>query len=327
MGFYAGVLRVFQTKEVSVFIIFLGTTLFFFSLQPKFLSQTNVDVLVRITPELGIPALGVTMLMIAGEFDISIGSVFGLAPMMMAIIIETGVNPWLSFLATLGICSFIGLAHGIITVKSGIPSFITTLGGLLIWRGVALAVTGGLPKYFYMPEEFISVTVGKLAPFVYMQEIWFLVIVAIFFIVLEKHRFGNWMRATGSRKDIARTMGINTNFVKVTCFVLASLLAGFGGILQSTRMTTALPNQGDGLEFDAIAATVIGGTSLFGGAGTVVGTLVGEYLSRVIENGLIIVRAPSYYFRLYIGIVIIVAVIANVYLQRRVARVRSVKVE
>jgi len=312
-----------QKKEVSVSAILAITILFFFSIQQKFLSGANVDVLLKISPELGIPALGVTMLMIAGEFDLSIGSVFGLAPMFAAVMMEMGINPWLSILLTLMVCCVIGIAHGVITVKAAIPSFITTLGGMLIWRGVSLAVTGGLPKYFYMPPEFMSVVVHRVTTFVYMQELWFFAITIIFFIILERHKFGNWMASTGGKKEAARAMGINTSMVKIVCFMLSSLTAGFGGIIQSTRLSQAMPNQGDGLEFDAIAAAVIGGTSLFGGSGTVIGTLIGEYLSRIIENGLIIIRAPSYYFRLYIGVVIILAVIANLYIQRKAMRVRG----
>jgi simple sugar transport system permease protein len=312
-----------QKKEVSVSAILITTILFFYSIQQKFLSATNVDVIAKITPELGIPALGVTMLMIAGEFDLSIGSVFGFAPMLAAVIMEMGFNVWLSVFISLMVCCLIGFTHGVITVKTHIPSFITTLGGMLIWRGVSLAVTGGIPKYFYVPEEFMELMVGRVAHFVYMQAVWFFVIVAIFMIILERHKFGNWIYATGGKKEAARAMGINTDKVKITCFILCSLTAGLGGIAQSTRVGSALPNQGDGLEFDAIAAAVIGGTSLFGGSGTVVGTVIGEYLSRIIENGLIIIRAPSYYFRLYIGVVIILAVIANLYIQRRTMKIRG----
>ncbi|RLG07022.1 MAG: ABC transporter permease, partial [Thaumarchaeota archaeon] len=123
----------------------------------------------------------------------------------------------------------------------------------------------------------------------------------------------------------AEAMGINAGRVKIILFMLCSLLAGLGGIIQSTRMSQAMPNQGSGLEFDAIAAAVIGGTSLFGGVGTLIGTMLGEFLTRVIENGLIIIRAPSYYFRLYIGIVIILAVIGNLYIQRRAVKLRVKK--
>jgi len=312
----------FQRKEISISIITLLTISFFYSLQPKFLSPLNVDVLLKITPELGIPALGITLLMIAGEFDLSIGSVFAFTPLFTTVLLERGINPWLAILLALGVSCIIGLIHGLITVKTGIPSFITTLGGLLIWRGLALVITGGLPKYFSMPPELNYIMAGKITDFLYSQMIWFFGLAIIFLFILERHKFGNWIYATGGKKDAARAMGINTDLVKIICFILSSFTAGLGGIMQSIRLNQALPNQGEGLEFDAIAAAVIGGTSLFGGSGTIIGTIIGEYLGRIIENGLIIIRAPSYYFRLYIGIVVIIAVIVNLYIQRRTMRMR-----
>ncbi|MEM2175297.1 MAG: ABC transporter permease [Candidatus Micrarchaeia archaeon] len=223
------------------------------------------------------------------------------------------------------VCCLIGAIHGIITTRTNIPSFITTLGGMLIWRGVSLAITGGMPKYFHIPPEFASVLAKSITGSIslHVQELWLIALTVIFSIILFKHKFGNWMLATGGNKEAARALGININKVKTLCFMLCSLMAGFGGIIQSTRLATALPNQGDGLEFDAIAAAVIGGTSLYGGSGTIIGTVIGEYLSRVIENGLVVIRAPSYYYRLYIGIIIIVAVIVNLYLQKRAIRVRG----
>ncbi len=311
-----------QRKEISVATILFGTIISFYSIQPVFLSPSNIDVLLRITPELGIVALGVTLLMIGGEFDLSVGSVFGFIPMVTILLIESGIPPTLAIVSGLLISTLVGLTHGVVTVKTGIPSFITTLGGLLIWRGVSLAVTGGLPKYMTMPPEIIFFFSGKIAPFIHMQMIWFFALAGFFYYILERTKFGNWIYATGGRKEVARAMGVNTDRVKIVLFTLSSLMAGMGGIIQSIRLGQALPNQGDGLEFDAIAVAVIGGTSLFGGSGTILGTVIAEYLSRIIENGLIIIRAPSYYFRLYIGLVIVIAVTVNIYILRRSIRSR-----
>lgn len=311
-----------QKKEVSVTFILILTMLAFYSIQPKFLSPLNVSVLLKITPELGIVALGVTMLMIGGEFDLSVGSVFGFAPLVMATLLSMGVNSWISFAMVMIMCSLIGAIQGFITVKTGIPSFITTLGGMLIWRGLALVVTGGHPMYFNPSPDFIYVFTGRLVPFIHSQLIIFIALLIILQLILERHKFGNWVCAVGGKRDAAEAMGINAGFVKLILFILCSTLAGLGGIIQSTRMSQAMPNQGTGLEFDAIAAAVVGGTSLFGGVGTLIGTMLGEFLCRIIENGLIIIRAPSYYFRLYIGIVIILAVIGNLYIQRRTVKLR-----
>lgn len=322
LNYKSFIVVLFQRKEISVATILVGTITFFYSIQPVFLSPSNVDVLLRITPELGIVALGITLLMIGGEFDLSVGSVFGFIPMFTILLIENGVHPILAIVSGLLLAAAVGLVHGVVTVKTGIPSFITTLGGLLIWRGVSLAVTGGLPKYMTMPEEIAFLFTGKIAPFTHMQMVWFFALAGFFYYILERTKFGNWIYATGGKKEVARAMGVNTDHVKIILFILSSLMAGLGGIIQSMRLGQALPNQGDGLEFDAIAVAVIGGTSLFGGSGTLIGTVIAEYLSRIIENGLIIIRAPSYYFRLYIGLVIIIAVTVNVYILRRSIRSR-----
>jgi simple sugar transport system permease protein len=314
------ILRLLKLKEASITIITLATILFFYSLQPIFLSPSNVNTLLSITPELGIPALGVTVLMIAGEFDLSIGSVFGFIPLFITVLMENGISSEFAIILALFSSCLVGLMHGFITVKTGIPSFITTLGGMLIWRGVALIITGGQPKYFTIAPSIVKLMTGSISKFINMQLIWFFAIAMVLWLILERCRFGNWVYATGGKKDAARVMGINTDMVKILCFMLSSFLAGFGGIIQSIRLNTALPNQGTDLEFDAIAAAVIGGTSLMGGAGTVIGTTIGEFLSRVIENGLIIIRAPSYYFRLYIGMVVIIAVILNFYIAKKIKR-------
>uniref|UniRef100_A0A7V4N4S7 Autoinducer 2 import system permease protein LsrD n=1 Tax=Thermodesulfobacterium geofontis TaxID=1295609 RepID=A0A7V4N4S7_9BACT len=318
-------IEILKRKEISVLVILLIVISFFYSLQPVFLSTSNTDALRRITPELSIPALGITMLMITGEFDLSIGSVFGFTPILAATLMDTGINAWVSISFSLLICCLIGAIHGIITTKANIPSFITTLGGMLIWRGAALAITGGMPKYFHVPPEIANILTRSITGSIsfHVQELWLITLTIVFSIILFRHKFGNWMLATGGNKEAARALGINTSKVKTLCFMLCSLMAGFGGIMQSTRLAAALPNQGDGLEFDAIAAAVIGGTSLYGGSGTIIGTVIGGYLSRVIENGLVIIRAPSYYYRLYIGIIIIIAVIMNLYLQRRAMKVRG----
>jgi simple sugar transport system permease protein len=314
-----GLSGILGVKEATIAIITIATILFFYSLQPAFLSDINVGTLLSITPELGIPALGITVLMIAGEFDLSIGSVFGFVPLFAAELMRIGTPVEFAIALALLTSILIGLIHGIITVKSGIPSFITTLGGMLIWRGAALLITGGQPRYFRVPEHVAGLTSGTiLPPFVNAQLLWFISIMIILWVMLERTKFGNHIYATGGNKEVARYMGVNTDYIKISCFILSSFLAGLGGIIQSTRLGTALPNQGDGLEFDAIAAAVIGGTSLRGGYGTVIGTVIGEFLGRIIENGLIIIRAPSYYFRLYIGAVLIIAVILNLYMARRI---------
>jgi simple sugar transport system permease protein len=314
---------IFRTKEVTVTLITIGVGLSFYLIEHVFFSAVNINVLLTYTPELGIPALGVTVLMIAGEFDLSVGSVFALTPLIIVALMDIGVNVWASIFLSLVFASLIGFTHGVITVKAKIPSFITTLGGLFVWGGLALIITGGLPRYFYMPQALIGAIGTQITLFVNSQLLWFVGLTFILFFVLEKSKYGNWIYATGGNKEAAISRGINTDRVKIVSFMLSSLLSGFGGLIEAARTAQALPTSGQSLPFDTIAAAVIGGTSLFGGAGTVIGTFVAEFLTRFIQNGLVIIGVQSFYFQVYLGIVIVIAVIANEYVRRRGRELRK----
>ena len=312
--------KIFLLREMSSFIMVIVVILIFFSLSPLFLSRENIGVILEIVPELGIVALGVTMLLITGEIDLSMGSVFCFCPIILATLIESGVVFPLAFLFSLLLGIGIGFINGFITVTFAIPSFITTLGTMLVWRGGVLLITGGWPPYFptEIPTWFLVGSVGILR----MSLFWYAGITILLWFILERTDFGNWMFATGGNPIAARSMGVDIKQVKIANFMICSFLAGFAGIIQSFRLEATLPSMGTGLEMDAIAASVIGGTSMSGGMGTVIGTTIGSFVIRFIDNGLVMARAPSYWFRVFIGIVTIFAVIFNTYLRERTKRFR-----
>lgn len=316
---------VLSRREVSVAIILLLFTLVFYWINPLFLSGLNIQVILNIVSELGIPALGVTILMIAGEFDLSVGAVFAFTPAVATMLnLFGGVNVWIAAPAAIGVAALIGLVNGLITVKAKIPSFITTLGGLMIYRGASLLLLAG-STYPFNPDPNFTGLIGTplgLGVWIFAQNFWFMGILLVLLAVLGRHRFGNWIYATGGKRESARAMGINTDRVKIVCFMICSVLVGFAGMMQSARLNSVNPYQGDGMEFEAIASAVIGGTSLFGGAGTLVGSVIGAFLTRMIDNGLVMARAPAYVFRIYLGSVIIIAVIFNLYIQRRARRMK-----
>ncbi|MGQ9623430.1 MAG: ABC transporter permease [Candidatus Caldatribacteriaceae bacterium] len=307
-------------REISSLIMLFVVVLVFFILSPLFLSRENVGIVLEIIPELGIVALGVTMLMISGEFDLSVGSLFAFCPIMISLFVSGGVHPVLSIALALFLSLLLGGLNGIVTLWFGIPSFITTLGTMLIWRGAVLLISGGWPPPFssILPIAFL---VGKIG-FFRASIFWFAGITVLLWFILERTDLGNWMFATGGNQVAARAMGIDTGKVKLANFMLCSLLAGFAGVIQSFRLETTLPSMGNGLEMEAIAATVIGGTSLAGGVGTVVGTVIGSFLIRIIDNGLVMARAPSYWFRVFIGIATILAVILNTFVRERAKKMR-----
>ncbi len=315
-------LSVLAFRELSSLAMLAIVVAVFWIVAGDFLSRDNIGVVLETAPELGIVAAGVTVLMICGEFDLSVGSVFALAPIFTASLMNFGLPAGVAFGAILIFCGLIGALNGYITLRFGIPSFITTLGAMMIWRGIVLLVTGGWPpEYPPAADPLKMIIVGKLG-LVYASLIWYGGITLLLWFLLERAKFGNWMFATGGNLNAARVMGINTNRVKITAFIITALLAGFAGVEQGFRLGALVPSAGTGMELDAIAATVIGGTVLSGGIGTVVGTVIGTFLIRVIDNGLVMARAPGYWFRVFIGLLTIVAVIINVSIAKRMRRLK-----
>jgi len=261
-----------------------------------------------------------TVLMISGEFDLSVGSVFALCPIVLVLLVTSGFNLWLATFLSVALCWGVGALNGAITLGLGIPSFITTLGTMMAWRGIILLITGGWPPAF--PEMILPrILVGQVG-MIRTSLIWFALVTLILWILLERSRFGNWIFATGGNQQTARALGINPGRVKFVNFTIASTLAGLSGLIQACRIEATLPSLGMGLELQAIAAAVIGGTLLTGGVGTVTGSAIGCALIRIIDNGLVMARVPGYWFRVFIAIVLIAAVVLNTFVRERAHRMR-----
>lgn len=288
-----------------------------------FLNATNLQGMLGILPEMGLVALGVTILMICGEFDLSVGSVFALTPMAIAIMLNNDVPFPLAFLLGLALAAALGLANGYITIRFMIPSFITTLGTLFVARSLTVVISGGFPPLLPtdIPTWLFSGFVGP-GNVVRMSFVWFVVIAFVLSVLLSLTNFGNWIRATGGQLDAAINMGIPVNATKLVCFILCSVLAGFAGFIQVMRLGSPLPSLGEGLELQAVAAAVIGGTALTGGIGTVLGAIVGATLIRVIDNGLVLTRVDANWFKFAIGMLLIFAVVSNSWLRRTARRIK-----
>jgi len=290
-----------------------------------FLNANNRRGVLGIIPEVALVAIGVTLLMICGEFDLSVGSVFALMPMTMAVLMVDGWAFVPAVAAGFGVCILVGLANGIITVKFGIPSFITTLGMLFMARSLTVVISGGFPPRLQpdIPRWIFTDFVGPGELF-RMSFIWFLVIAIFFSWLLAKTNFGNWVRATGGFLPAATAMGIPTARVKIACFIICSMLAGFAGLIQVLRLGSPLPSIGEGLELQAVAAAVIGGTALTGGIGSILGGILGAVLIRVIDNGMVLSQVDANWFRFAVGFLTVMAVIGNAWLRRRA---KAIKVE
>jgi simple sugar transport system permease protein len=260
----------------------------------------------------------VTFLMISGEFDLSVGAVFALSAVVWGKLMgDHGVAPLLALVLVLLIAAGIGLANGIITTQFGIPSFITTLAALLIVSGVDLVISGGNTILFFGESKVVSALGGNIGDTtIGVRTLWFVLLTLVLWFVLERTPYGNWTAAAGGRAGVARAMGVPTRRVKTINFVVCSLCAALSGVMQFASYGSASANDGADYELFAIVAAVIGGTSLFGVTGTIIGTFIGALILGLLQTGLILAGVSGSWYTPLIGVILVVAVIVNVRLSR-----------
>lgn len=314
--------RLLRQPIVSICLIFLvlqAVCIIASLLYPndfRYVSETNVGLLLRAIPVLGIISLGVGILMIAGEFDLSVGSVYTLAGYSLALLYGAGLPVWLAVFAALAIGVCIGIANGLITVRFAIPSFIATMGSMLVVRGIVRWLSEGRTVSFKPDEAFAKIFTGSFmgieAPF-----LWFIGLAFLVGLLVHRSKLGNHFYLVGGNEKTAIAVGINSRRVKTIAFALSGLAASIAGILSITRVGTATPAQGLGLELKAVAVCVIGGLFLTGGRGTVLGIVVGACLMYMVEDVLLLLRAPGFYLDVFVGAILVVAVIVNTWLTRK----------
>lgn len=273
-------------------------------------STSSIQTLLKSLSPIAILAVGVGILMIAGEFDLSVGSNFALTAYMMALVYQCNYSVWLGMGCALGLGALIGLVNGLITLKAKIPSFIATLGALMFWRGMLQIVSGGRTESMEPGGMFETLFAGNMGP-LQAQFIWAIGVAVLGYLLLERHKLGNHIFSVGGNVESARAIGVYPNAVKMACFVIVGVLAAFAGVISTARVHSVSPDQGRGYELQAIAACVIGGVSLAGGEGSVLGIILGTALLFTIQNVLLLLRAPGFYLDMFMGILIVIAVIFN----------------
>jgi simple sugar transport system permease protein len=275
--------------------------------------------------EFGIIALGIGILMIAGEFDLSVGSVLALCSFSFASLVGLGVNPFIAMLITLACGALVGTIHGLIVVKAQVVSFVATLGGMMTRRGLTEILSGGTMRNIALDEQstFVQAFTGYVAGVVPAQLIWFLFFALVLYLVLNRGRFGNWIYATGDNVQAARAMAINTGLVKIACFILVGLAVAFAAVIQTTRSTAFSVHMATGWELNAVAAAVVGGTSLRGGRGSLIGIFLGALVIIVIDNMISQLRLAYEYTYIVFGLVILASVLLDLFIEKRVQRVAA----
>jgi ribose transport system permease protein len=273
---------------------------------PYFLTYTNLSSVVRQTAVINIMALGMTLIIIAGGIDLSVGAVLAFSGLLGTMAMEAGWSIPVGVLVGLLCGLFWGLTNGLLITQLKINPFIVTLGTLGIARGVTLIISNGLPVH-RIPKEFSFLGEGNLlgVPFV----LWVLVFcAALTHVILEHTRMGRYAFAIGSNPEAAYYTGIPVDFHTTAVYAYSGLLCGLAGMIEASRLMTGQPTAGQGYELQVIAAVVIGGGSLRGGEGSVIGTLVGAFIMGLLANGSDLLGISPYLQQAIIGGVIILAV-------------------
>lgn len=278
--------------------------------QFRYVSVGNIQLMLKAIPALVIVVLGVNLLMIAGEFDLTVGATFTLTALIMAKLFNAGTPLWIAVLVGLVAGAVIGVVNGWVVVVSNVPSFIITLGAMWFWRGIILILSGSITESFYPSAFFEKLFTLNVGP-IQIQFIWSLVIALICWLILERHKLGNYFFGVGGNPKAAAALGVNTRLIKIVAFGITGLLSALSGVMSTVRINSISPIQGQGLELQAIAACVIGGTALSGGKGTILGAFLGAALMYTIQDVLLLLRAPGHYLQMFVGIVIVIAAALN----------------
>ena len=254
-------------------------------------------------------AVGMTFVILTGGIDLSVGSTVAISGAFAASIIKSTNNVFLAIIVAGIVGIVIGLINGLLISKGKLQAFIATLATMTIFRGVTLVFTNGTP-ISKLSESFVNIGNGKLG-FIPIPVVITVIVFIIAVYVLTQTRFGRYLYALGGNEDSARLSGINTNKIKTLVYVISGFASSIAGVIIASRIGSASPNAGTGFELDAIAAVVIGGTSLAGGEGRITGTLIGALIIGVLNNGLNLMNISPFYQSIVKGLVILIAVLLD----------------
>lgn len=299
-------------QQASGLIILILFATILSLLTENFLTIKNLSNITLQTSFVAIATIGMTMAMLTGGIDLSVGSIAALSGAIAAGLMSRNnlSVPSAIFICTL-LGTILGLVNGLLTVYGRLPPFIATLATLSVARGFTLVYTEGKP-IAGLSRIFTSLGTGTIGPFPIPVIVWFILLV-IAYLILRYTRFGLYIYAIGGNEETVRLAGIKINQIKISVYCISGFLASMIGILLTARLWSAQPQMGTGFELDVIAAAVLGGVSLFGGVGNVIGASIGALIVGILGNGLNLLSVPSYYQQVIKGIVFILAVILDLY--------------
>jgi ribose transport system permease protein len=296
-------------RRFGIFIAFLLLVVVLSFLSNSFLTVSNLLNIARQVSINAIIAAGMTFVILTAGIDLSVGSVLAFSGAIIAGLLSTGQPLLVGISAGLLLGAVLGLVNGLIVTRGGVQPFIATLGMLTIGRGATLVYTDGRP-ITGLPDAFVWLGAGDVGRVPVPVIIMALVFVAAY-VVLTQTVLGRYIYAIGGNEEAARLSGVNVTLYKTLAYVLSGVLAATSGIILTARLNSAQPTAGGGYELDAIAAVVLGGTTLAGGEGSITGTLLGAFIIGVLNNGLNLLNVSSFYQQVVKGVVILLAVLLD----------------
>jgi simple sugar transport system permease protein len=306
----AGILL--RRREASIIVVAILLVVYFQVSNQNFFTQANIRTISQFAAATAIISAGEVMLLICGEIDLSVGMVFAFAPFIMYFTYQAGLPIWIGIIFGLLASAVVGLFNGLVTVLLKVPSFITTLGTLFLIEGLNLTISNGFPVLAPVVGAFNQVFGNSP----WSEIIWAIAIAIVMQVVLSFTKWGLHTVATGGNLLGASETGVNVNRVKIGNFMLCSVFGGFAGILEGFRITSIDPLAGGtNIMFMAVAGAVIGGTSLMGGLGTIVGAFLGVLVLSILFDGFTLLGVSAFTFDIILGAAILIAMILNVRLQ------------
>lgn len=297
----------YGTILILLFLIAIVTIV-----SPNFLAMNNIMNILQQISVNGLIALGMTFVILTAGIDLSVGSILALSGMVLGMMILSGVNEVLAILIVLVLGAVLGFTNGFFISKVKLEPFIVTLATMTMFRGITLIISDGIPAMGVTASapilDFLSQ--GKLFG-VPIPTIIFLVVFLVLMVLLQNTVFGKGVYAIGGNEEVARLSSVPTDKIKTSVYVISGIMSAFAGIILTSRLSSSQPTAGVGFELDAIAAVVIGGTSLAGGRGRIFGTLIGVLIIGVINNGLNIMGVSAFYQQFIKGLIILIAVVLD----------------
>ena len=316
-----------NSAQFGILGVFLTLWLIFIVAAPDtFLSPQIYSAFMTSIPFFAIMAIPVTIVVIAAEIDLSFGSIMAMGMVGFSFVYNTTAfigNPtiqvFLAIVAALLTGAIIGWLNGFITVRFGIPSLVVTIGTMFLWRGAVMVLTSGanFTLSYITQTIFYPLLVGKIGGFLPMQMVWLVVITILGWVLMNRHKFGAHIYLIGDNIKSAELMGVNTGLVRIQAFMLIGLVSAFAGVVASFYVAYFWPSLGSGYLMSTLASVFLGGTSVFGGTGTIMGTFLGAFIIGEIEAATVAVGLTGFWTQLIYGFIIVLSVIMHTYLRKR----------